>query len=622
MILIVTKFPDLLILEIFGNSLDFGNEALVLMASGIFSNWKQTIAYVISNEATPASVLFEILIDCIDRLQKVGLYVKLIVCDQGTTNQSLLTYFLKVSHIKPFFEVNKVKIYTMFDPPHLLKYVRNMLKLHDFCLNDTVICWKYISQLYDLITSNYLAMRLVPKLTKSHITLPPFAKMKVKRAAQVFSNTCYCAIVNHICNGALPHDAFATANFIKRMDSLFDCFNSSNISNAKPFKCALKENSNHHDFLIECKEIFTNLYYYDSRGRECQPPCFQGWVLSITALSLLWNDLKNVSGVEFLLTRRLSQYCLENLFSVIRGKGGFRDNPGPKHFCDTLKQTMVTSLLDLSHSEGANCQMDTAKCLFDIGTINSVSPPPEPYVVSLDDDCATPVLDLPQSNILFYGAGVCLKKIIKTHRQCDCLGLLKQQQATLTSSNQIFTACKAYSKYGDDFGALNVPSDNLVILLQSCDNIFVKNFPKIIHMDQICTRLENLVFVRNDVKWFSCSAGNCLSVLQSIVRSFFRLRIYYVLKGLNQKVAAAPKKKQNRTTEIDAFVINHMYIYCQIVQWWCDEMILYLLIILYHTYTTRNGASESGYTLTLDGATVALVTKINIAVDSLCLCSR
>ena len=71
-------------------------------------------------------------------------------------------------------------------------------------------------------------------------------------------------------------------------------------------------------------------------------------------------------------------------------------------------------------------------------------------------------------------------------------------------------------------------SDNLVIFLQSCDNIFVKNIPKIIHMDQICIRLENLVFLRNDVKVFSCRAG----VLQSIVRSVFSLRIYYVLKVL------------------------------------------------------------------------------------------
>ena len=54
-----------------------------------------------------------------------------------------------------------------------------------------------------------------------------------------------------------------------------------------------------------------------------------------------------VNGIEFLSTRRLSQDCLENVFSFIRGKVGFRDNPGPKRFRDTIKQTMVSSLLNL-----------------------------------------------------------------------------------------------------------------------------------------------------------------------------------------------------------------------------------------------------------------------------------
>ncbi|KAG1703701.1 hypothetical protein GQR58_004165 [Nymphon striatum] len=49
----------------------------------------------------------------------------------------------------------------------------------------------------------------------------------------------------------ISHDALSTANVVKRMDSLFDCFNSSNMYNAKPFKCALKNDSIHHDFLDE-----------------------------------------------------------------------------------------------------------------------------------------------------------------------------------------------------------------------------------------------------------------------------------------------------------------------------------------------------------------------------------
>ena len=41
--------------------------------------------------------------------------------------------------------------------------------------------------------------------------------MKVKRAAQVFSNTVQAAMVTYICSGHLPQEAA----FVKNMDSLF-----------------------------------------------------------------------------------------------------------------------------------------------------------------------------------------------------------------------------------------------------------------------------------------------------------------------------------------------------------------------------------------------------------------
>ena len=296
--------------------------------------------HVISNEATPASTIHDLVYDFI--LENAGLKVKLLVCDQGTSNQSLYCNFLNVTASKPYIVFNGKKVFMMWDPPHLLKSVRNMLKLHDFMLDEKVISWKYTAQMYAIDSHHSLTMRLVPKLTKSHITLPPFSKMKVRRAAQVLSNTSYSALLNYICAGQIPYDAYETANFIKRMDNLFDSFNSLNLHDAKLYRCALKNGSIHHDFLLERKEVFTRLYYLDSKGHKFQPPCFRGWVLTINSLFQLWDELKHVEGVEFILTRRLNQDCLENLFSVIRGKGGFRDNPGPKHFRDTLKHTMVS----------------------------------------------------------------------------------------------------------------------------------------------------------------------------------------------------------------------------------------------------------------------------------------
>ncbi|KAG1662191.1 hypothetical protein GQR58_021057 [Nymphon striatum] len=74
----------------------------------------------------------------------------------------------------------------------------------------------------------------------------------------------------------------------------------------------------------------------------------------------------------------------------------------------------------------------------------------------------------------------------------------------------------SYSKFGDDFGARHVPSENFVNLLQKCDDIFVRDLTKMIHMDHICMRFENFVFSKIDVKWFSDSAGPCINILKNI----------------------------------------------------------------------------------------------------------
>ena len=63
-----------------------------------------------------------------------------------------------------------------------------------------------------------------------------------------------------------------------------------------------------------------------------------GWMLDINALLMLWEDLHSTHGLKFLLTNRLNQDCVENLFSVIRGKGGPRDNPDAGQFRTALRK--------------------------------------------------------------------------------------------------------------------------------------------------------------------------------------------------------------------------------------------------------------------------------------------
>ena len=55
-----------------------------------------------------------------------------IVCDQGSNNRSFLHQMENVTLNKPYIKYGDKKIFVIYDPPHLLKDIRNNLKKTDF----------------------------------------------------------------------------------------------------------------------------------------------------------------------------------------------------------------------------------------------------------------------------------------------------------------------------------------------------------------------------------------------------------------------------------------------------------------------------------------------------------
>ena len=98
------------------------NSALVLMTRGILQKWKQPIAYYFVNESCHRLHLKEIV--TIRHLEDMGLSVISLVSKQGSKCASFCAY-MGVSEEEPFFEINGKKYFVLYDPPHLLKSVRN-----------------------------------------------------------------------------------------------------------------------------------------------------------------------------------------------------------------------------------------------------------------------------------------------------------------------------------------------------------------------------------------------------------------------------------------------------------------------------------------------------------------
>lgn len=125
------------------------------------------------------------------------------ICDQASTNVAALN-ILKSETITKYakqgkekrnfgFELGGQEIVPLYDPPHLLKCMRNNLLTKHLTFWDKdgktrIAKWDHIVQLYELDKNEcVIGDRINPKLTDAHVYADRMKKMKVSHAAQIFS---------------------------------------------------------------------------------------------------------------------------------------------------------------------------------------------------------------------------------------------------------------------------------------------------------------------------------------------------------------------------------------------------------------------------------------------------
>ena len=139
----------------------------------------------------------------------------------------------------------------------------------------------------------------------------------------------------------IAEEAKYGADFIEQMDQLLNCCNSTTITSLGKMLQAVSNLSGHADYLKYM------LQYMKAIQCKCgyKLPCLQGWQISINTLLMLWEVLSIQHGFKFLLTNRLNQDCIENLFSLIRATGAQRDNPAAGQFKAAFQQMMVDNVM-------------------------------------------------------------------------------------------------------------------------------------------------------------------------------------------------------------------------------------------------------------------------------------
>lgn len=543
-----------------GKTKNAADQALVIMVRGMTIKWKQPVGYFLSSGPTKANILQDLLLETVRRVFNAGGFVKAVICDQGSNNRSMFKG-LGTSHTKPYFEYHfgekDHSIFCYFDPPHLLKSLRNNFIKYNIEINGSLIQFAHVRKFFEM--DSKLSVRMCPKLTQKHIELTNFSKMRVRLAAQIFSHSVAAGLMTYAKLGALEPSATNTANFIDRADRLFDAFNSRTLHcKLKPLKAAMSRTTMHVAFLKGCLNWFDDMKFIGSRSIL---PCVEGWKQSISALLGMWNDIDKNFDVGFLLTDRLNQDCIENFFAVIRQAGLCRDNPTPFEFGTAYNHAIVNILL--RPPPNSNCAYDGDTVVATLNLLSASAPTPtlaKKLIVNSanadNDVCGTVgtnvpnvISALPVHNTLCYISGYVIHKIVKAGHTCNntdncCIDRLIEKDRSTIKSYQSLTHYKALGNAFNqsiEFGGLTLPSYELLTFISKCEDIFVEHFDGIAHLSFVRSRLNRTMLTAKDPMLCICD-----NLALSIVTLYNKIRLHAAVKFVNSRLNVPNAPKKNR----------------------------------------------------------------------------
>lgn len=445
----------------------------VIMARGLFSNWKQPLVYYFVDTICAEDII-RILHEVVSRLTAMRMTVHAVVSDQGA-NFVRFTRINSITPDHPFFFVEHTKLFYFFDIPHVLKSTRNNFLKYNFATSGGVTDSKYVKDFYN--RDKHLSLRLAPKLTDDHMYPNSFKKMKVKLAAQLFSSTVASALNTYMALDALPSASFATIRFTENIDRLFDLFNSSRVSGSKDFNRPFKGSEAQIKFLGQMLHEFSNMKVLKNYTEDVTKKLnfLTGWKVSINSLLGLHNNVKEKYST--LYTRRINQDCLENFFGSLRQQSGNCRNPTAVQVNQGFKKLFCLNYFQQPNNTNCIEDFDSVLTSVSVEKMKSfqVVVNKKIYFSNLNiQETDYMNLNAVHKNALSYICGYLLRKCLSQHRCETCDTYSKDN---ILAPHVFYTCFRAYeNKHKDVFGNLLTPPENFIeylfILEKQFSNFF------------------------------------------------------------------------------------------------------------------------------------------------------
>lgn len=344
-------------------TLPLATQVLVYMVSGINANFHLPITCYFINKIDGIDKIV-LQNSIVKALHNDGVKVLTSTFDGHPTNitaSEILGCSFDLNNFEPYYPhpEDGTPIHTFFDPPHMLKLVRNTLgkrkKLFDRL--GRAIEWKYFEQLAELRqTENFISH----KLTKSHVDYEN-NKMKVSLAAQTFSQSVANAFQS-LKQRNYPgfEDVDGTNEFCRRFDRLFNILNStaeeSNDDSKRPITEESKEGT--FSFLEDTFNYIQNLTFDPFKNFVLNSRLkvgFKGMLINIENVKNIFSNFVQTKEIEQFPIRNIVQCSLESFFGRCRSHSmlGNNTNPTVAQFNAVFRKLMVNN--EVTCSELSNC---------------------------------------------------------------------------------------------------------------------------------------------------------------------------------------------------------------------------------------------------------------------------
>ena len=220
--------------------------------------------------------------------------------------------------------------------PHLIKLFRNhcLDKGYQFTDTDGNIHILNKESFREIFARDGQELQLCHKIKDLHLEAKGSQRQRVFAATQLFSDSVAKAFVYH------GKDFLGQT--IQTVDRWFDTMNSRMKYTTVKYRCAYGINQEVQlEALEEMKKLVSNMSFVGKEHTDAMLPFQQGILVSIESTKELFEHMKAVCGITYLLTTRLNNDICENKFSQVRGIGGQQTHPGPVAAMNRLRSLLI-----------------------------------------------------------------------------------------------------------------------------------------------------------------------------------------------------------------------------------------------------------------------------------------